>query len=136
MSDVTADPIMKVAMGFMASKLLFVANEIGLFGALANGPASIEDLARKIGIPRRTLRIALDAMVSLGFVELQGEQYLNSNVAATFLAGGPGIDLRPMLQLWNRISYPTWIDLEEAMRTGQGQSRFERFNEENLFDGC
>src|SRR5438105_4467580 len=97
MSDVTPDPIMKVAMGFMAAKHLFVANEIGLFAGLASGPATIEELAGKTGIPQRTLAIAADAMVSLGFVERQGSQYRNGKVAAAFLSGGPGVDLRPML---------------------------------------
>ena len=31
MPDVTPDPIMKMAMGFMAAKHLFAANEVGLF---------------------------------------------------------------------------------------------------------
>ena len=31
MTDIKPDPIMKIAMGFMAAKHLFVANEIGLF---------------------------------------------------------------------------------------------------------
>jgi hypothetical protein len=31
MADITPDPIMKIAMGFMAAKHLFVASEIGLF---------------------------------------------------------------------------------------------------------
>ena len=37
MAEVTPDPIMRIAMGFMAAKHLFVANEIGLFSGLARG---------------------------------------------------------------------------------------------------
>ena len=40
MSQVTPEPIFQVATGFMAAKLLFVANEIGLFEKLASGPAT------------------------------------------------------------------------------------------------
>jgi len=129
MSDATPEPIVKVAMGFMAAKHLFVASEIGVFVALAQGAASIEDLVVRTGIPRRTLQIAIDAMVSLGFVEQQEELLRNSSSAAAFLAGAPGVDLRPMLRFWNRISYPAWMGLEDAMRTGEGQSHFERFSE-------
>jgi hypothetical protein len=32
MAQITPDPIMRIAMGFMAAKHLFVANEIGLEG--------------------------------------------------------------------------------------------------------
>ena len=40
MAQITPDPIMRIAMGFMAAKHLFVANEIGLFTGLAQGPAT------------------------------------------------------------------------------------------------
>src|SRR5947208_1854430 len=35
MADLTPDPILQVASGFMAAKHLFIANEVGLFTALA-----------------------------------------------------------------------------------------------------
>jgi hypothetical protein len=44
MPTVTPEPIIKVAMGFMAAKHLFVASEVGLFEALAAGPATIDEL--------------------------------------------------------------------------------------------
>jgi hypothetical protein len=78
MTDVTPDLIFQVANGFMAAKHLFVANEIGLFEALADSPATLDDLAQRTGIPCRTLRILADAMVALGFVERQGDLYRNS----------------------------------------------------------
>jgi hypothetical protein len=130
MADITADPIMKLAMGFMAAKHFFAASKIGLFEGLAAAPASIEELAHKIGIPRRTLAIIADAMVSLGLIERHGNRYQNSEVAATFLTGRPGLDLRPMLRFWDRISYPTWQSFEEAVRTGQGHAQFGRFTDE------
>lgn len=130
MPDITPDPIMKIAMGFMAAKHLFAASEARLFEGLAAGPASVEELAKKTAIPPRTLGIVADAMVSLGLVERQGDRYRNGEVAATFLAGRSGPDLRPMLRFWNRISYPTWQKLDEAVHTGQGQAQFGRFSKE------
>ena len=77
MPDVTPDRIMKIAMGFMAAKHLFAANEIGLFEGLAAGPANIAELATKTTIPPRTLAIVANAMVSLGLVDRQGDRYRN-----------------------------------------------------------
>jgi len=108
MADVTPDPIMRIAMGFMAAKHLFVASDIGLFEMLASGPATLDDLAVKSRIPRLTLHISADAMVSLGLLEGQGERYCNGETSAAFLSGRPGHDLRPMLRFWDRISYPEW----------------------------
>ena len=119
MAEVTPDLIFQVANGFMAAKHLFVANEVGLFEALADAPATLDDVARGLGIPRRTLRILADAMVALGFIERQGDQYQNSPVAATFLSGRTPADLRPALRYWNRLNYQRWSELEEVVRTEQ-----------------
>jgi Dimerisation domain len=54
MPAITPEPILKVALGFMAAKYLFAANEIGLFEALARGPADLEELANRIAVPLRT----------------------------------------------------------------------------------
>ncbi|HKT17525.1 MAG TPA: methyltransferase [Stellaceae bacterium] len=130
MPDITPDSIMKIAMGFMAAKHLFAANEVGLFEALAAGPGSIAELARKTNTPSRTLAIVANAMVSLGMLELDGEHYRNSDAASKFLAGRPGPDMRPMLHFWNRISYPTWQKLDQAVHTGEAQALFGGFSEE------
>jgi ubiquinone/menaquinone biosynthesis C-methylase UbiE len=119
MSAVTPDLIFQVANGFMAAKHLFVANEVGLFAALADSSATLDDLAKRTGVPRRTLRIVADAMVSLGFLERQGAQYRNAQVSSTFLSGRNPMDLRPALRYWNRLNYQRWAKLEEAVRTGK-----------------
>ena len=75
MTDVKPDLIFQVASGFMAAKHLFVANEVGLFEKLAEGPASLDELASRTGVPRRTIRILADAMVALDLVERQGNRY-------------------------------------------------------------
>lgn len=129
MAEVTPDPIMRIAMGFMAAKHLFVATEIGVFEGLADRPATIEELAAKCGVPRRTAGIIADAMVSVGLLERERDRYFNSTTSAAFLSGR-GADLRPMLRFWDRISYPAWRKLEEAVRRGEGQSHFGGFTEE------
>ena len=130
MAEVTPDPIMRIAMGFMAAKHLFVASEIGIFEQLASAPATLDELAVRCGIPRCTLRINADAMVSLGLLEREGDRYRNSAASAAFLAGGAGVGLRPMRRFWDKISYPGWLNLENAVRSGEGQRHFDRFTDE------
>ena len=130
MTDVTPEPILQIATGFMASKQLFTATAIGLFEKLADAPASLEELARRCGIPQRTLRINVDAMVSLGLLERDNDRYRNSAVAARFLSGTTGTDLRPVLRLWDRVSYPLWASFENVVRAGEGQRQFNRFSDE------
>jgi SAM-dependent methyltransferase len=131
MTDVTPARIFEVATGFMAAKHLFVANEVGLFEKLTEGPATLDELTERIGIPRRTTRIVVDAMVALGFVERQGDRYQNGPVADSFLSGRAPTDLRLLLRYFNRLLYPTWMKLEEAVRTGQTPSQQFQFTEED-----
>ena len=113
----TPDVIMQTAMGFMAAKHLFAANDLGVFEALGQGPANLDELAARTSVPRRTLRISVDAMAALGFVLREGDSYRNGPVAGTFLAGRTPADLRPFLRFWDRISYPAWAHLGESLRT-------------------
>lgn len=127
MTDLTPEPILQVASGFLAAKHLFVAAEIGLFEKLAQGPMTLDELTQRTGIPRRTLRITTDAMVALGIVVRQGDRYSNAPVSTAFLSAADGPDLRPFLRFWNRLSYPRWMKLEEAVRTDKmifGESSF------------
>src|SRR5262249_28528598 len=126
--SVTPEPIMKIAMSFMAAKYLFAATEIGVFDVLARGPASLGELATSTGIPSRTLGIVAAAMVSLGLLEQDGRPYRKSKAAGCFLADIPGrLDLRPILRYFDEIVYPRWEKFAEAIRTDQGQPQFSKF---------
>lgn len=128
MTTPSPEPIMKIAMGFMASKHLYVASEIGLFEALAAGPATLDELASRTGVPARTVAIAASAMVSLGLIEQAGSTYRNGEATTAFLAGKPGPDLRPLLRFFDQISYPLWQKLADAVRSGNGQAQFGSFD--------
>ncbi|MET9630949.1 methyltransferase [Lentzea sp. NPDC006480] len=124
-SDVTPEQIFRLAQGFMASKHLFAANELGLFEALGEGPATLAGLAARTGLPPRTARISADAMVALGLLERHGDQYANTPIAATFLSGATPADFRPLLRFWDKVSYATWTDLAGAL--GRGKPAHEVF---------
>lgn len=115
---VTPEPIMRLASGFMAAKHLFAASELGLFEVLADSPATIDGLAARTGLTRRAARISADAMVALGLLDREGDLYRNADIAAAFLAGRGPADLRPLLRFWDKISYPTWGALSEALVKG------------------
>jgi len=70
------------------------------------------------------------AMVSLGLIDQEGGRYRNGETAATFLAGKPGHDLRPVLRFFNGIGYPLWDRFADAVRSGEGQAQFGKFDRE------
>jgi ubiquinone/menaquinone biosynthesis C-methylase UbiE len=109
-----------MAMGFMRAKHLFVAGELGIFEALADGPRSLGELARSLRIPHRTARIVVDAVTALGFLCRDGDRYQNAPTTQAFLSGCGPQDLRPFIRFWNRISYRRWLALEDSVRRGRG----------------
>lgn len=121
----TPDLIFQIAQGFMASKHLFAASELGLFEALGEGPIDLDGLAARTGLTRRTARISADAMVAIGLLERHGAVYANTAAAAAFLSGATEADMRPLLRFWNKLSYPAWSDLAGAL--GRGRPTHEIF---------
>ncbi|MBV8551480.1 MAG: hypothetical protein JOY54_09280 [Acidobacteriaceae bacterium] len=115
-------PILEIATGFMRSKHLFTAAEMGVFEALADGPRTIDELARQMRAPRRTARIVVDAVTALGLLQRNGDRYENGPVAQAFLSGSGAADMGAWLRFWNRLSYCRWLTLEDSVRLGRGVS--------------
>lgn len=124
-STVSPEPIMRLASGFMAAKHLFAANELGIFEALADSPVTLDALAARTGLTRRAARISADAMVALGLLERDGDTYRNGKTAAVFLTGRTPADLRPFLRFWDKISYPAWMGLADALGSGPAREIFD-----------
>src|SRR5688572_19061431 len=66
---VTPENCMKLGLGFMASKTLLSAIELGLFTTLADGPMTAEQLNVKLSLHPRSARDFFDALVALGMLE-------------------------------------------------------------------
>jgi SAM-dependent methyltransferase len=126
----TPDLIFQIAQGFMASKHLFAASELGLFEALGEGPTDLDGLAARTGLTRRTARISADAMVAIGLLERHGAAYANTPLSATFLSGATEADMRPLLKFWDRLSYPVWSDLAGALGRGRPAGEIFEIDEE------
>lgn len=115
---VSAAPILDLANGFRAAKFLMTASDLGIFEALADAPANLDVLAKRVGLTRRATRICADAMVAVGLLEREGDTYRNSAPAAAYLTGATSTDLRPFLRFSDRMSYPAWSNLTHALRHG------------------
>src|SRR5438132_163166 len=65
---VTPDSILQVGHAFRAAKTLLSAVELGIFTALAEGPADLNALSKRVGIHARGARDCFDALVALGML--------------------------------------------------------------------
>jgi len=117
--DLDPDFFAELGAAFMNAKLLCVAAELGLFERLGDGPRTLDDLVTSTSLPRRSLRVVVDALVAMGILERAGAAYSNGREAQAFLAGKTDVDLRAGLRLYNRLIYPMWMGFENAVRTGQ-----------------
>lgn len=117
------DRIMLVAHGFMAAKIVFLAAEVGMFPAVAGKGATLEEIAQRCRLPVRTTRMLADALVMFRLMEYADGRYRNAADAEEFLTGRGSLDIRPVLQYFDKISYPAWLDAETAVRTGQAVRR-------------
>lgn len=115
--DVTPDTIMQTGMGFMAARQLFAATDVGLFEALAGGPATLGELAGRTDTPPRPTRIVADAMVSVGLLEKEDGAYRNTPEAATFLGGETPADMGPAIDLLE-LEYRQMADYSTVVETG------------------
>jgi hypothetical protein len=116
----TPERIVDISGGFMVSKFLFVAAEVGLFAAVDADGATAGTIAERCGLPVRSARAVADLLASSGLLERDGDRYRNAADAEAFLAGRGPFDLRPLLRYWDLVSYPAWANAATAVRTRQG----------------
>ncbi|MCA9957952.1 MAG: hypothetical protein KC443_02895 [Anaerolineales bacterium] len=128
--QVTSEPVLKVLGGFLAANYLFAANEMGVFAAIGSDTKTVEEIAALITAPPRTTRILVDALVATGFLQKENGRYQNSPVAATFLSGQTPMDLRPIINLWDKVVSPQWDTLVESLRENRQTFGLNEFNQQ------
>ena len=119
------DQIMQVGLGFWGSKTLLSAIEMELFTELARQPADLKSIERRLGLHRRASRDFLDALVALGFLRRDADQYHNTPDTDLFLDKAKPSYIGGMLEMANQRIYRFWGDLTEALRTGEPQNEIK-----------
>jgi precorrin-6B methylase 2 len=121
--------ILQIGMGFWASKALLSAVEFELFTQLSGRSLTAEEIAGRIGLHPRSRHDFLDALVSLGLLEREGNgpdaRYANTLDTGTFLDKTSPAYLGGILEMANDRLYGFWGSLTEALRTGAPQSEIK-----------
>ncbi|MCC3777082.1 acetylserotonin O-methyltransferase [Streptomyces sp. UNOB3_S3] len=127
------DHLMRIALGFMSSKVLLTAARFGLFTALAERPLTAEELRARLGLHERSALDFFDALVALGLLERTDGAYANTPATAHYLVRGGPAYLGGLLDMADSRLYGFWDRLGEGLRTGEPQNE-ARTGEEGLFE--
>lgn len=125
------EKLLALGMSFWNAKALLSAVELGVFDALAEGPADLDTLRTRIGLHERSARDFFDALVALKLLGRQDGEYRNAPDADFFLVRARPSYVGGLLEMANARLYESWGHLTEALRTGQRQS--ENKEESDVF---
>lgn len=112
----------KLYMGFISSRVILTANNLGIFDNLKKASSATE-IARKLKIDPRATEILLDALTGIGLVSKSGAgRYGNAPVSSRYLVKGPrfyqGDIIKHASAMWQNFSA-----LDEVVRTGRPARR-------------
>src|SRR5258708_10897162 len=113
----TCKTVLDLIDAFRRSKTMFAAVELGIFDG--KRPQDCKELPR-----------LLDACVSLGLLEKNGDTYSNTAETDKYLRSESPDTLAGYVQYSNNVLYPMWGHLEDAVREGG-----HRWNQTFGFEG-
>jgi hypothetical protein len=120
--EISADAIMRIAIGFKSAKVLMSAVELGIFTELARAPLDGETLRRRVGLHERGARDLLDTLVALGLLEREAGIYRNTPETDLFLDAGKPTYVGGALEMLDKRLFANWARLTDALRTGKPQN--------------
>lgn len=94
-----ADQVSDIAFGFMGSKALFAALDVGLFTALSDGARTAEEVGRATGLHPQRAETLMTALAGLGLLSVEQGRFANAPAAEAFLVKGAKYDFGDYLRL-------------------------------------
>ena len=111
-----AEEISDIAFGYMGSKALFAALDLGIFTHLSGGTRTAGEIARAAGLPEERCRTLMTALTGLGLTVKSGDGFANSAAAEAFLVRGAKHDFGDYLRLQvGRQMYPLMDQIGDAL---------------------
>ena len=110
--------VMRISSAYWHSSVLHVANALGVFTQLKDGPATARDLAKRCDADERGIELILIACVGLGLLVKQGDKFGNGSIAETFLVEGGQRYQGGIVSMFADWVIP-WANLKDAVVTGR-----------------
>ncbi|MGI5175621.1 methyltransferase [Dactylosporangium sp. CA-152071] len=117
--ELNPTPILDIASGARRARLLFAAADVGVFGALAEAPATGEEVRARLGLHREGVGDLLAGLEALGLVERRDGRYHNGPAAGRYLVPGRPEFLGGFLDFLDHTLHPAWDGLATSLRSGE-----------------
>jgi ubiquinone/menaquinone biosynthesis C-methylase UbiE len=119
------DGLWKMTMAFQESKALFFASELDVFTLLSKKTGTAEDVAKKLHLHPKPVGRLLNAMVSFGLLKKQGEKFINTETAETFLVKGKPEYFGDYLSIVNDV-YDGWVNYGDVIKENRSIQLFKK----------
>jgi demethylspheroidene O-methyltransferase len=86
-----ANDLFDLCAGFVYSQILYACVRLKLFDQLAAGPLSADELAERLCLPPESMRLLLDAALSLNLTQLRSGNRYGLGPRGAALLGNPGV---------------------------------------------
>jgi SAM-dependent methyltransferase len=125
----TPEEILKMAHGFMESKILHAAAQLDIFTIVSQTPLTAQEVADRIGGDLKAIATLMDAVAAMRLLDKTGNKYHCDS--SLLVAGAPGSVLPMVLHmshLWDRWS--NLVDIAKGIRTPKEEFNFSHNAEE------
>ena len=110
--------VMQVASGYWQSCALHAANRLDIFNLLDGQPKDLDTLTKETESDRRCLGALLSAMVSMDFLDRDGDTFMNNQFSQTFLTNSSKFYQGGIVYMFENW-YEAWGGLYDTVKTGR-----------------
>jgi 2-polyprenyl-3-methyl-5-hydroxy-6-metoxy-1,4-benzoquinol methylase len=114
--------VMLDLLGTAAFQIVIAAVRLELFEAMNSSPQTVAEIASIAQTDQRGTKALLDALVPLGYVTKQNDQYANTPLTKKWLLKDSPSSFVQGLEFWAMLLFDFWSDLDKSIRQGAPQS--------------
>lgn len=115
----TTEEVLGVSSAFQECRILLSAAELDLFSKLKDGPRTADDIAATEGWGARGLRILMDALAAMEFLQKNPDGLYSVEPSVAALLAGDGAKTVLPLVLHRVTMWKSWSHLTDIIRTGE-----------------
>lgn len=109
--------VMQVASAYWQSSVLHAANRLDVFNLLDKGPKDLDTLTKETDSDRRCLGALLSALVTMDFLDRDGDVFRNNQFSQTFLTHSSKFYQGGIVYMFENW-YEAWGGLYNTVKTG------------------